>query len=86
MGPGADAASPSGTVGAMGGEPGASAMGTVLVSVEIRSTMLDRQSRLETMERRSLFVPPRRQNVSVKEPKNKIFDSILLTTYMHYFI
>lgn len=53
MGPGAAAAS---LVGSVAGEPGPSAAGSrLLLSVEIRSTMLERQSRLETTELRSLF-------------------------------
>lgn len=54
MGPGA-AASPAGSDG---GEAGPSAAGSRLLSVEIRSTMLERQSRLETTELLSLFRPP----------------------------
>lgn len=43
----------------VGGDAGPSAAGRrLLLSVEIRSTMLDRQSRLETTELRSLFKPP----------------------------
>lgn len=45
--------------GSVGGEAGFSEAGIrLLVSVEIRSTILDRQSRLDTTELRSLFTPP----------------------------
>lgn len=46
-------------VGSVGGDPGPSVVGSrLLFSVEIRSTMLERQSRLETTELLSLFWPP----------------------------
>lgn len=61
-GPGASRAS--GVASEGPGEAGPSAAGSRLpLSVEILSTMLDRQSRLETTELRSLFTPPAGQNI-----------------------